>query len=420
MFASVCAAYRLYLCEERVYLYSCVSIFYMDLVYDLTLYSPFFASLFWVIALLCSRKNNCRQQNIWLVWLAVQCVESLIWTLYFGGIDDYTMYYKLDVADITLFLASFPLIYFYFRSLTHRGRFTWREYVWLAPSLFVCVASSVLYYLMGSDRAADCIRMLIENIAEARYVPWSLEWMLRMVSAEILTVVFVVQVVIVMIYSLRNYVKYKKGLANFFSNLDEKSIAENRAVLTGLFVILGCSLIVAAMWELFPAYYYFMRYFLMAFFACVLYYMSYHVSRIGPGTEDFADLPGEPDAKHMSVATLNEACAKLLPALVRLVDGERIFLQPNLSLGDIALRLGTNRTYISHIINTEFECSFYDFINGKRISFAQELITCNPGLSHEQVAEMAGFVSASTFSRVFKKQTGKTFSQWRRGAHMRV
>ncbi len=391
----------------------------MNILYDLLLFAPFFAALFWAIILFVNRKENCRQQNIWLVWLSVVCVNSLTWILLFSGIEDYETYCKFDIVDITLVLVFFPLIYFYFRSLTHRRRFSWKEYVWLAPAVLIGAASAFLYYLMGSARSAVVLRELVE-LQDVKYAPWSLEWMLKLVSLDLMTAVLVIQIVVVMVYSSLNLIKYKKGLANFFSNLDEKSIRENRAVLTCILILIGVAFVAIAMWEVYPEQYYFVGYALMAFMGTAIFYMSYHVSRITLTEADLVGVTVGAEAEHVSPAALHETCVKIFPALVELFDGDRVFLQPNLSLNDVALRLNTDRVYVSRIINTEFECSFYEFVNSKRIAFAQDLITRSPGLSQEQTAEMSGFASVATFVRVFRNQTGETFSQWRRTAHVRV
>lgn len=103
---------------------------------------------------------------------------------------------------------------------------------------------------------------------------------------------------------------------------------------------------------------------------------------------------------------------KLLPRFNQIIDEEKIFLQNNLHIENVAWMLKTNRTYISRLINQEYQCSFSDFINQKRIEFAQELIHTHPELTQEQIAEKVGFTHASSFSRTFKQQVGQTFREW--------
>lgn len=385
----------------------------MSIIYNYILYAPFFASLFWAITLLYHRKDNSRQQNIWIVFMVVMSVCSPVWEIFFDGIEDYTVYYKLDVIDVTLTLEIFPLIYFYFHSLTH-PRPSGRQYMWFAPGIVVGVFSAILYAMMGGERSAGYIREEILNPDSSHFEVWSLEWLLYLVNAIIYSIILALQAVVVMIYSTANLIRYRKGLANFFSNLDQKSIENHRAVLIGLYVLLAMALVVVPLWSVSFERYYATRYILMAVTGATIYYMGYHVSLIRFEIEEAIPNPAVGQEDVISPLYHNELREKLLPQIIELIDKEKMFLQPNLSRNDIALSLGTNRTYVSHLINTEFQCNFYDFIKGKRIEFACEQIRLNPALSQEQVAGKCGFVSASTFSRAFKQQMGMTFSQYRK------
>ncbi len=92
------------------------------------------------------------------------------------------------------------------------------------------------------------------------------------------------------------------------------------------------------------------------------------------------------------------------------IHTDKIFLNPHLSLADLAARIGTNRTYLSRYINQYKSISFVSYINNFRLEEAQRLLDennenneCN---SIAEIAEMCGFSSASTFRRVFKLRYG--------------
>ena len=42
---------------------------------------------------------------------------------------------------------------------------------------------------------------------------------------------------------------------------------------------------------------------------------------------------------------------------------EQLFLNHKLTLSDLALRVGTNRTYLSNYMNQELHQTFFDYIN---------------------------------------------------------
>jgi AraC-like DNA-binding protein len=92
-----------------------------------------------------------------------------------------------------------------------------------------------------------------------------------------------------------------------------------------------------------------------------------------------------------------------------LIVEKQYYLIENLNLDTLASFIGTNRTYLSRIINSELNTNFYDYINTFRIEHAESLlkdIDCK--LSIEQVAYDSGFRSYSTFNRFFKKRYDTT------------
>lgn len=87
---------------------------------------------------------------------------------------------------------------------------------------------------------------------------------------------------------------------------------------------------------------------------------------------------------------------------------------PRLTLSELAAQLGTNRTTLSNYLNQELGTTFYDYINSKRISRAEELLS-NPACRYsvEQLAELSGFNSLSTFRRAFHKKHGMSPQRYR-------
>ena len=87
---------------------------------------------------------------------------------------------------------------------------------------------------------------------------------------------------------------------------------------------------------------------------------------------------------------------------------------PRLTLSELAAELGTNRTTLSNYLNQEVGMTFYDYINSHRISEAERLLA-EPSFrwSVEQLAEMSGFNSVSTFRRAFSKKHGMSPQQYR-------
>lgn len=99
-------------------------------------------------------------------------------------------------------------------------------------------------------------------------------------------------------------------------------------------------------------------------------------------------------------------------ALRSRVSDEKWYLEPGLTIRDVAARMGSNETYISRALNQGQGESFNTFINGLRINHAKDLIQTQSG-SLLTIAFDSGFNSKATFNRVFKIQTGQTPSQFK-------
>ena len=93
---------------------------------------------------------------------------------------------------------------------------------------------------------------------------------------------------------------------------------------------------------------------------------------------------------------------------------EKPYLNPDFRLIDLRTVLPLNRTYLSQLIHTEYDCTFYQYVNTYRIEEAKRLLRENPGRRIEDVASGSGFSSREVFTRVFSKETGLTPREWSR------
>ena len=102
----------------------------------------------------------------------------------------------------------------------------------------------------------------------------------------------------------------------------------------------------------------------------------------------------------------------LVTRFQRLMVDEQMFLQPGLSLDDVAARLKSNKTYISKMVNQTYGIGFPEVLNILRVDYAQQYIRKHPDATQEVIARASGFVSAPSFNTVFKRITGYTPKVW--------
>jgi AraC-like DNA-binding protein len=96
------------------------------------------------------------------------------------------------------------------------------------------------------------------------------------------------------------------------------------------------------------------------------------------------------------------------PKIEKLFIEDKIFLEPELSLSDLAQKLKTNTSILSAAINQNFNKNFNDFVNEFRVEEFRNQIKMpqNKHLTLLAVAFDCGFNSKATFNRAVKKATG--------------
>ena len=106
---------------------------------------------------------------------------------------------------------------------------------------------------------------------------------------------------------------------------------------------------------------------------------------------------------------------KKIPAWVQeLKDTIQDHIDDNLSLKELSKSLDINPSYLSREFSRYFEdLSFGEYIRKLRIEKAKELME-NPAYSLTEVAYLTGFSDQSHFTRIFKRHTGQSPSDYKK------
>ena len=113
-----------------------------------------------------------------------------------------------------------------------------------------------------------------------------------------------------------------------------------------------------------------------------------------------------------SVRPAQQPFAPYREALATWMETEKPYLNPDLRLIDLQRVLPLNRTYLSQLINTEYGCSFYQFVTRYRIEEAKRLMTEQPDMKVQDIAQQSGFSDRKVFYRTFTRETGSSPSEW--------
>lgn len=121
-----------------------------------------------------------------------------------------------------------------------------------------------------------------------------------------------------------------------------------------------------------------------------------------------AEQPAEPEPDELKL----QQEAAFAERMYLLFEKEHVYLNPRLRLSELAMLLGTNRTYLSQYFNQNCESTFYDFVNDYRIHHAKLLLHSTDD-TLETIAMNSGFNSLSTFRRAFVQREGMSPIEFR-------
>lgn len=121
-----------------------------------------------------------------------------------------------------------------------------------------------------------------------------------------------------------------------------------------------------------------------------------------------AEQPVEPEPEELKL----QQEAAFAERMYLLFEKEHVYLNPRLRLSELAIVLGTNRTYLSQYFNQNCESTFYDFVNDYRIHHAKLLLHSTDD-TLETIAMNSGFNSLSTFRRAFVQREGMSPIEFR-------
>ena len=103
---------------------------------------------------------------------------------------------------------------------------------------------------------------------------------------------------------------------------------------------------------------------------------------------------------------------ELKDRLCNVLEREKLYLNPEIRVGDLAERLYTNKSYLAQTIKLKLSKNFIQLIHYYRVREAMRLYAQNPDLTITQLCRRVGFNSMTTFNTAFGRNTGFTPAEW--------
>ena len=141
----------------------------------------------------------------------------------------------------------------------------------------------------------------------------------------------------------------------------------------------------------------------------LLFMIAYTTERVLYRPDPWKQLRSTVSEEQEEVNPTNAAYRATLEAWL---DKEKPYLNPDFQLTDLRQVLPLNRTYLSQLINTEYGCTFYQFVNRRRIDEAKRMKIEHPDWTIQEICQRCGFSSPRVFYRTFARETGMTPKEW--------
>lgn len=240
----------------------------------------------------------------------------------------------------------------------------------------------------------------------------SLEWKDRFgenYGGAFAAVIFVTETiwnVIFLVLSIRHYQKYRAWLDQNFSDTEKLKFDWLRNFLYFFTAIL----LLGALFDFTNSFLFKLSYIQYFYFEIVLALATYYLAVAGYLRSktielNFSEKTDEPSEERRPLLADPEL-ERLKQKLIKVMDEERPFLEPSLTLTDLTRAMGVNATVLSYVINKGFAKNFNDLINQYRIEEVKSKLAAEDDSTLLAIAFDAGFNSKATFNRAFKKFTG--------------
>ncbi|MDQ0592996.1 AraC-like DNA-binding protein [Chryseobacterium ginsenosidimutans] len=366
----------------------------LSIVTVLSLFISFFLAFF-LLTVKTANKTSNRIFACFLLISAIDTSEPLISQFTDGPSN-------LGIFRTTLAFLQIPTFYLYVLSVCYYD-FKWKpEYlVHLIPFLVVNLAFVPRFYAVDLDSKINFI-INRQNMIELKFIHWLFHFQISIYF----TAVFILLRKVKKLYLENN----SGGKSNSYNWLFQFA-----SILTALYLIVILKNIFK--FSDYPYISDWIKFGILAlqpFIICWYLYKALNNPGLFRNIDSKLKLVSDLilEEKNIEPETLNEDLSKLK----KYMAAEKPFLNPALTIQDIANAIDVPVRELSVLVNHQLGQHFYDFVNTYRIENAMEILK-DQSKSKVTILEIlyeVGFNSKSSFNTAFKKHTGNTPTEYRK------
>ncbi len=368
------------------------------------LLNPVYVTLFWAVVLSFYSENKGAPKAFLGKFMGIAFIVYFSHFLYFSGQTH--IYRHIDSIYTFASLLVFPLYHIYIRLLTVDNKFSFtKHFIYLLPPTIVFVLHTIGLQMLNADEQLDFFREVLPGLHHATG-----NQIFMMTVFYIGRVVFITQIFIYLFLNFKLLIKNRQQVEHFYSNTDSMSLSWVQFFNISLGIISIASILVAiAGREAFTD-----SNLTLALPSLVFSTLLFFIGLLGnnqitvhtPIADPLSARNGESESALHAIA--------LKSNMEKLFVKEKIFKNADLKIWDVCQMLGSNRTYVSKLINSEYNRNFCNHVNYYRVEYAKELIDAKPDISNDEIVELAGFGSLNSLYRAFQTFEGIPLKHYRK------
>jgi len=306
----------------------------------------------------------------------------------------------LHLIDDGFFFLYGPLIYFYVRGVVYNDlKFSTKDLLHLIP--FSAYIGYLVYAIVMLDPMEQ--DKLTQDIINASLPVW-----IYLVGLSIYIYTFTY-----LWLAERTVKTYRKVLKTKFSSLNKINLDWLRFIIRSFAAIT----VIAMIHNVIPVlgsiiFLYVSLVFLLLF---TFFFILRVLVKALNQPEIFAGIElGEGSEKYAGSGLSEKEIEMHYTQLLSILKQEKLFLNPELVLQDLADRMHSSPKVLSQVINQQSGLNFFDFINSYRCEEVKGIMAAaDPKMTIMEIMYEAGFNSKSSFNKEFKKLNGLTPSAYR-------
>ncbi|MDC8003391.1 helix-turn-helix domain-containing protein [Aureisphaera galaxeae] len=207
-------------------------------------------------------------------------------------------------------------------------------------------------------------------------------------------------------FNMRTVSRYHKKLKDLYANIENiKWLKLFNILLLAVLLLVSLFLYLLFATEIYRRE---MDYIYVIPMGIFIYSVGYYLSGL-----KWASTPPQKTRYASSSLSENDK-SDLKQKLDTLMEAEKPYLKNTLRLSDLAQLMKVSDHQLSQLINEQYHCSFFDFVNRYRIAEAKGLLIAQPKQTILQVVFDCGFNNKTSFVNAFKKFENKTPSAFRK------